>query len=86
MAFDTADRSRDPSRIEPISPGQRRSPAESLPIGRHYPSWRRCRPAAWAPLAGGWPRRDFAQVQSSGGRSTTEARHRRPQTALKLRA
>jgi hypothetical protein len=65
MAFDTADRSRDPSRIEPISPGQRRSPAESLPIGRHTP-WRRCRPAAWAPLAGGWPRPNFAQVQSSG--------------------
>jgi hypothetical protein len=51
MAFDTADRSRDPSRIEPISPGQRRSPAESLPIGRHYPlapvSPRRMGAAGW---------------------------------------
>jgi hypothetical protein len=29
---------------------------------------------------------EFCTVQSSGGRSTTEARDRRPQTALKLRA
>jgi hypothetical protein len=65
MAFDTADRSRDPSRIEPSRQASAGAPLKAFRSDATTP-WRRCRPAAWAPLAGGWPRPIFAQVQSCG--------------------